>query len=333
MLLRSQKLREHEVSVTEVVAALRAQNTTAPVGKVRGELEDQVSGWSTPRIAGRVRPVSSSSAAARVVRLAQVALVQDGFAELSTVSMRSGHPNVGLAITRTREASTVSVADGIRKVVAEIGATLPQGTKLEVTRDGGVDAQNSLNNVIHALLFGAVLTIFVVYIFLNSWRSTMITALSLPTSVIAAFIAVGWPAHAQFMSLLGLSLAIGVLIGRRHRGAREHCSPHGDGRRPTHRGTQRTSEIGLQLRPTTFSIVAVFIPGAFMPAYRANGSGHSASRGGVGAGQLFISFTLDRCCLPYGRPPGHHLARKTGISLVLHGFQTSGRPQADRYGR
>ena len=79
--------------------------------------------------------------------------------------------------------------------------------------DGGEDASNSLNNVIEALIFGAGLTIFVVYAFLNSWRSTVITALSLPTSAIAAFIAV-WAAGftLNFMTLLGLSLAIGVLI-------------------------------------------------------------------------------------------------------------------------
>ena len=96
-------------------------------------------------------------------------------------------------VTRSREASTVSVAKSVVKAVEEINKDLAKdnpGTKLEVTRDGGKDAQSSLNNVIESLVFGAVLTIFVVYAFLNSWRSTLITALSLPTSVIAAFIAV-----------------------------------------------------------------------------------------------------------------------------------------------
>jgi hypothetical protein len=84
------------------------------------------------------------------------------------------------------------------------------GTKLEVTRDGGDDAQRSLNNVIESLVFGAVLTIFVVYAFLNSWRSTLITALSLPTSVLAAFIAV-W--------LCGFTLNFMTLLGCRWRSA------------------------------------------------------------------------------------------------------------------
>ncbi|HSI56388.1 MAG TPA: efflux RND transporter permease subunit, partial [Ideonella sp.] len=153
VLLRSEKLREYEVSVTDVVAALRAQNATAPVGKVRGTLEDQ-----SIRLVGRIEAPSEfgqiviKRRGSELVRLAQVATVQDGFAELSGFSVRSGHPNVGMSVTRARDASTVSVADQVRKLVAEIGPTLPQGTKLEVTLDGGKDAQSSLNNVIHALV-------------------------------------------------------------------------------------------------------------------------------------------------------------------------------------
>jgi HAE1 family hydrophobic/amphiphilic exporter-1 len=81
-------------------------------------------------------------------------------------------------VIRAREASTVSVANQVRALVAHINRELPPGTTLTVTRDGGNEAQDSLNNVIHALIFGAGLTILVVYIFLNSWRSTAITALS-----------------------------------------------------------------------------------------------------------------------------------------------------------
>ena len=214
VLLLADKLRENAVSVTEVVAALRAQNATAPVGKIRGRLEDQ-----SIRLVGRIEsPVEFEQIVIKrrgseLVRLGQVATVKDDFADLTSVSVRSGNPNVGISVTRTREASTVTVADEVRKLTADINKTLPKGTQLEVTQDGGDAASSSLSNVIHALVFGAGLTVLVVYVFLNSWRSTLITALSLPTSVVAAFIAV-WLAGftLNFMSLLGLSLAIGVLI-------------------------------------------------------------------------------------------------------------------------
>ncbi|MBT9487788.1 MAG: efflux RND transporter permease subunit [Rubrivivax sp.] len=337
VLLRAQKLREQEVSVTEVVAALRAQNATAPVGKVRGELEDQ-----SIRLVGRIEsPAEFGRIVVKrrgdeLVRLSDVAVVQDGFAELSGFSVRSGKPNVGLSITRTREASTVSVANEIRQTMAEIKPTLPPGTVLEVTRDGGEEAENSLNNVIHALVFGAGLTVFVVYVFLNSWRSTLITALSLPTSVIAAFIAV-WLAGftLNFMSLLGLSLAIGVLIDDAIV-VRENIVRHMElGADRVTAALKGTAEIGLAVAATTFSIVAVFIPVAFMPGvsgewFRPFGLTVVASV----LVSLFISFTLDPMLSAYwGDPPGHHLEPKRGLSLWLQKFNTWFDHQSDRYGR
>ncbi|HEX5628357.1 MAG TPA: efflux RND transporter permease subunit, partial [Usitatibacteraceae bacterium] len=205
VLLHAEKLREYNVSVTDVVNALRMQNTTAPVGRVKGPLDEQ-----SIRLVGRIEsPAEFEQIVLRrrgneVVRLGEVASVADGFAELASFSVRNGHPNVGISVTRSRDASTVTVAAKVRDAVKEINKTLPAGTRLEVTQDGGEDAEASLKNVIEALVFGAVLTIFVVYAFLNSWRSTLITALSLPTSVIAAFIAV-WACGftLNFMTLLG----------------------------------------------------------------------------------------------------------------------------------
>ena len=213
-----------------------------------------------------------------LVRLGQVATIEDGFAEMNNLSVRNGHPNVGLAITRTREASTVSVANEVRSLVNSLNDTLPKGTQIDITQDGGKDAENSLNNVIEALVFGAVLTIFVVYVFLNSWRSTLITALSLPTSVITAFIAVWLCGFTlNFMSLLGLSLAIGVLIDDAIV-VRENIvrfMERGFDRREA--ALQGTAEIGLAVAATTFAIVAVFVPVAFM---------------GNGPGQWFKPFAL-----------------------------------------
>jgi hydrophobic/amphiphilic exporter-1 (mainly G- bacteria), HAE1 family len=337
VLLRTEKLREYEVSVTDVVNALRSQNATAPVGKVRGNLEDQ-----SIRLVGRIESpdefgqIVIKRRGSELVRLGQVATVQDGFAELSSVSVRSGKPNVGMSIIRTREASTVSVAESARKLEAEINATLPAGTQLEITQDGGKDAQNSLNNVIHALVFGAGLTIFVVYVFLNSWRSTLITALSLPTSVIAAFIAVWLCGFTlNFMSLLGLSLAIGVLIDDAivvRENIVRHMEMSEDRRTAALNGT---AEIGLAVAATTFSIVAVFVPVAFMPGvsgewFRPFGLTVVASV----LVSLFISFTLDPMLSAYwGDPPGHHSAPKRGISLMLARFNTWFDGLADAYGR
>lgn len=324
ILLRAEKLREFGVSVTEVLQAVRAQNTTAPVGKVRGTLEDQ-----SIRLLGRLASPSEfeqmiiKRTGSNVVRLGQIAEVKDGFAEMTGYSLRNGRPNVGISITRSRDSSTVSVANDARKLVEEIKKELSAGTTLEITQDGGKDAENSLHNVTDALVFGAGLTVFVVYAFLNSWRSTLITALSLPTSVLAAFIAVWVMGFSlNFMSLLGLSLAIGVLIDDAIV-VRENIVRHME------RGSDRvtaaregTAEIGLAVAATTFAIVAVFVPVAFM---------------GQGPGQWFkpfaltvvasvivsllISFTLDPMLSAFwGDPPGYHEQPKRGFGKLLQRF-------------
>jgi hydrophobic/amphiphilic exporter-1 (mainly G- bacteria), HAE1 family len=336
VLLRADKLREYGVSVTEVAQALRAQNTTAPVGKVRGAMEDQ-----SIRLVGRIespREFEQMVVARRngqLVRLGQVAEVVDGFAERTSISTRNGLPNVGISVTRARDSSTVSVANEVRKLTEVIEAELPKGTHLEVTQDSGKNAENSLYNVVHALVFGAGLTVFVVYVFLNSWRSTLITALSLPTSVLAAFIAVWLLGFSlNFMSLLGLSLAIGVLIDDAIV-VRENIVRHME------RGADRvtaaregTAEIGLAVTATTFAIVAVFVPVAFMPGV--SGQWFKPFALTVVASvmvSLLISFTLDPMLSAYwGDPPGHHQAEKKGISLWLQRFNTWFDAQADRYG-
>ena len=213
VLLHAQKLREYGVSVTDVVNALRAQNATAPVGKVRGALEDQ-----SIRLVGRFESPAEFNqmlikrSGDNLIRLGQVATVEDGFAEMGSYSERNGRPNVGISVTRTREASTVSVAKEVRELVDVVNKEQGARTELVITQDGGKDAQNSLDNVVDALFFGAGLTIAVVYVFLNSWRSTLITGLSLPTSVITAFIAVWLCGFTlNFMSLLGFTMAQGAI--------------------------------------------------------------------------------------------------------------------------
>ncbi|KQV46709.1 MULTISPECIES: efflux RND transporter permease subunit [unclassified Duganella] len=337
VLLHADKLREYSVSVVEVAQALRMQNANAPVGKVRGTLDEKAI-----RLVGRIeRPEEFKDVVVKrrgdeLIRLGQLATIEDGFAERNDLSQRSGKPDVGLNIVRSRDASTVSVAKAVRQLVDEVNKEFSDGTKLEITEDGGEFAQNSLNNVIEALVLGAGLTIFVVYAFLNSWRSTLITALSLPTSVIAAFIAVWLCGFTlNFMTLLGLSLAIGVLIDDAIV-VRENIVRHmqlGKDRRTA--ALEGTAEIGLAVAATTFSIMAVFIPVAFMPGipgewFRPFALTVTCSV----AVSLFISFTLDPMLSAFwGDPPDHHSAPKRGIGKALDRFNHWFDQQADRYGK
>ena len=339
VLLRAEKLREHNLSVGEVVAALRSQNSNAPVGKVQSRYDEE-----SIRLVGRIespqefQDIVVKRFGGQIVRLADVATISDGFADINGLSIRSGKPNVGILVTRSRDASTVSVANDVRKLVKDINTEFEKdrpGTRFEITRDGGIDAQRSLNNVIESLMLGAVLTIFVVYAFLNSWRSTLITALSLPTSVIAAFIAVWLSGFTlNFMTLLGLSLAIGVLIDDAIV-VRENIVRHmqrGSDRRTA--SLEGTAEIGLAVAATTFSIIAVFIPVAFMPGVSGEWFRPFAlTVAGSVLVSLAISFTLDPMLSAYwGDPPDHHTSTRKGLGAVLARFNTWFDHQADRYG-
>jgi hydrophobe/amphiphile efflux-1 (HAE1) family protein len=336
VLLRADKLREYNVSVGEVTNALRTQNTNAPVGKIRGEMDEK-----GIRLIGRIeRPEDFQQIVVKrngdqIVRLSQVAEIEDGFADINGLSIRSGKPNVGIQIARSRDASTVALGKKVHALVKVMEQELPPGTKLEVTRDGGEEAQSSLNNVIESLVFGAVLTVFVVYAFLNSWRSTLITAMSLPTSVLAAFIAVWLCGFTlNFMTLLGLSLAIGVLIDDAIV-VRENIVRHmekGSDRRTA--ALEGTAEIGMAVAATTFSIMAVFIPVAFMPGVPGEWFRPFALTVTCSViVSLFISFTLDPMLSAFwGDPPGHDKLPKKGISRVLERFNHWFDHQADRYG-
>jgi len=336
VLLRAEKLREYNVSVSEVTTALRVQNTNAPVGKIRGTLDEK-----SIRLVGRIeRPEDFQSIVVKrmgdtVVRLGQVAEIKDGFADVNSLNIRSGKSNVGIYVARSREASTVTVAKKIREMVTQIQKELPAGTKLEVVRDGGEQAQRSLNNVIESLILGAVLTIFVVYTFLNSWRSTLITALSLPTSVMAAFIAVWLCGFTlNFMTLLGLSLAIGVLIDDAIV-VRENIVRHMENGSPRRKAAlEGTAEIGMAVAATTFSIIAVFIPVAFMPGIAGEWFRPFALTVACSVFvSLGISFTLDPMLSAYwGDPPDYHHQEKKGISKVLAKFNHWFDHQANRYG-
>ena len=336
VLLRSEKLRMHNISVAEIENSLRNQNLTVPGGKLEGLLEDQ-----SIRLIGRLAtPEEFSNIVIKrrgddVLRLGDVAEVVDGTALQESLSFYNGQTSVGISVIRTREASTVAVSNLVRKELVDIRKQFNAGSQIDIADDGGEWAEQSLNNVIEALLFGAMLTILVVYIFLNSWRSTLITALALPTSVLAAFIAVWlFGFSLNFMTLLGLSLAIGVLIDDAIV-VRENIVRHmerGEDRVTASR--EGTKEIGVAVMATTFSIVAVFVPVAFM---------------GGGSGQwfkpfaltvvasvlvsLFISFSLDPMLSSrWSDPVDYQQKPRKGIGALLQRFNRWFDRQADRYG-
>ncbi|WP_348732231.1 efflux RND transporter permease subunit [Rheinheimera texasensis] len=335
--LNSHAMREAKVSAQEVVAALRAQNLAAPVGRVVNGLEEQ-----SIRLQGRLKDVTEFEQMVvkqngdQAIRLGQVADIVDGGAEQRRLSYFNGKKALGIDITKAREASTISVTDDIKAKLEEIQKTLPKEAELVIVSDQGEDVAASMRNVTEALGLGALLTIVVVFVFLNSWRSTLITSLALPTSVLASFIAV-WACGftLNFMSLLGLSLAIGVLIDDAIV-VRENIVRHMEmGKDNMTAARDGTREIGMAVIATTMSIVAVFIPIAFLDGI----TGQWFKPFGLTVAcsvlvSLFISFTIDPMMSAYWHDPDHDKNKqRRGLGKVFQKFNIWFDHQAERYSR
>jgi HAE1 family hydrophobic/amphiphilic exporter-1 len=229
------------------------------------------------------------------VRLNEVARIEDAQEEQRTLAEFSGKRSIGIDIRKVSGANTVDVANGIKRVMTELNTELPSGVQLEVVRDNSTWIKSSLADVQLALMLGALLTVLVVFIFLNSWRSTVITGLTLPVSIISAFLVIyAMNFTINTLTLMALSLAVGILIDDAIV-VRENIVRHverGEGHMEAAR--HGTAEIGFAVLATTLSIVAVFVPVAFMGGI----VGRFFYQFGIVVAfavlvSLFVSFTLD----------------------------------------
>jgi HAE1 family hydrophobic/amphiphilic exporter-1 len=260
--------------------------------------------------------------------------VKDGTEEPRSAAFYNGEQAVGIDIVKSKGFSTTAVADDIRRQVEQIQQRLPASVSLQIVRDAGVRVANSVENVQSALVEGAALTVLVVFLFLNSWRSTVITGLALPVSVLASFVAVwAFGFTLNTMSLLGLSLAIGILIDDAIV-VRENIVRHVEmGKDHYHAAFEGTDEIGLAVAATTFSIVAVFVPVAFM--YGISGQWFKPFALTIACAvlvSLFVSFSLDPMLSAYWADPQTEAhERRNPIARALERFNKWFDRMADRY--
>src|SRR5687767_5972159 len=332
--LKPEALQAANVSIGEVVQALQAQNLAVPVGRLNGELDEK-----TIRLKGRLegpRDFAQMIVAERggsVVRLGQVADVLDGTEEQRSLALFNGKESVGIEITKSKGYSTTDVSDKIRAKIVDLQKKVPRGVQIEIVRDAGTRVATAVRNVQEALIEGALLTVLVVFLFLNSWRSTVITGVALPISVLASFIAV-WALgfKLETMSLLGLSLAIGILIDDAivvRENIVRHVEMGKDHYRAAHDGTD---EIGLAVAATTFSIVAVFVPVGFM--YGVAGQWFKPFALTIASSvlvSLFVSFSLDPMLSAYWADPHQTEEQKSWITKKLDRFNRWFNSLAGRY--
>lgn len=294
--LSAERMASRGVTVQQVMATVGAENLEVPTGRLElGQGEKLV------RVTGRLtdaRDFDQLVVDVRdgvPIRLADVARTIDDAEEARSAALVNGVPGIGIDMRKITGGNTVEIAERIMAKTEELQKRLPPGVELSVVRDDSVWIRHSVEDVKTTIIIGAILTILVVFTFLNSWRSTVITGLTLPVSVIAAFLAVyAFGYTLNTMTLMALSLAIGILIDDAivvRENIVRHVAMGEDHLTAARRGT---SEIGLAVLATTLSILCVFIPVGFMGGivgkfFKEFGLTVAAAV----AVSLFVSFTLD----------------------------------------
>jgi hydrophobe/amphiphile efflux-1 (HAE1) family protein len=330
--LQPGQLLAYRIGVDEVMNAIRQTNQDMPAGALRANSSEQL-----VRVEGKLKNIDAfrriivARRGGSPVYLEQLATVVDGEQEQQSIGRINGRPGLTLNIFKTQEANLVAVGEELDKAMTQLRRSLPADVEIQPIFETARSVKNSLDNVKRTIVEGGMLTIFIVFLFLHSWRSTVITGLTLPISVMSTFIAMyAFGFTLNYVTLMALSLCIGLLIDDAIV-VRENIVRHlGMGK--DHKGAARdgTEEIGLAVMATTFAICAVFIPVAFMSGI----IGRVFFQFGITVAvavlvSLFVSFTLDPMLSSIWRDPiesrfkwlpwlGHLMERVEGGVIKLH---------------
>jgi len=294
--IRPDQLKSLGVGIDEVMNAITATNANLPAGRIsHGARENLVRIEGKMKEAADFKRIVVATRTGGPIYLSQVADIADGAAEEQSISRVNGERAVTLEIAKIQDANTVQVGNGVKAAIEAMKESLPKDVQFRILDDKAKNVQGQLDNVKDTIMEGAMLTMVIVFFFLHSWRSTIITGLTLPISVLASFIAMKWFGFTlNFLTLMALSLCIGLLIDDAIV-VRENIVRHlGMGKNHVRAAEDGTNEIGLAVMATTFAIVAVFVPIAFMKGI----IGRFFLQFGITVAvavlvSLFVSFTLD----------------------------------------
>ncbi|MFG6413400.1 efflux RND transporter permease subunit [Roseateles sp. DC23W] len=290
------RLRAYGVTPAEIAKAMADANADQPVGLLSDQTSDAIL-----RVEGRVKDPKAFGQMV-VARRGNLALTLNDLGTLverereqESIARINGQPAVSFNVFKQQDANIVKTGEAVKDAMDELRKTLPKDVELRLIYAASDFVKGSLDGLRHTLIEGALLTVAIVFLFLHSWRSTIITGLTLPIAVISSFIAV----HAfgftlNFMTMMALSLCIGLLIDDAIV-VRENIVRHvGMGKDHRQASFDGTNEIGLAVMATTFAICAVFVPVAFMGGI----IGKFFYPFGITVAvavlvSLFVSFTLD----------------------------------------
>ncbi|SHJ69647.1 efflux RND transporter permease subunit [Propionispora hippei] len=264
--LDSNKLAAYGLTIPEVTNSLRNENMETPGGKVTDgnrETSLRTMGSLTSPQAILDLPVARRDGVQLFVK--NIASVADTTKSVTSITKLNGSPAVGLDIMKQSGSNTVEVVTNVKKELETIKKDLPPGVEISLVRDNSKNINDSIHDVLFNLIFGGVLAVGIVFLFLGNWRSTMIAAIAIPTSIITSFLAMkALNFTLNTMSLLALSLAVGLLIDDAIV-VIENIVRHLEmGKDKFKAASEGTAEIGLAVTATTLTLVAVFLPVGMM---------------------------------------------------------------------
>ena len=290
------RLAAYQIPITAIRTALTRQNTDIPGGNVNTGREELVLRTLGRYVDARAfEELVIATVDGSPIKLRDVGRVEDGTKEQRSLSRLNGVPTVSLEIRRQSGANTIEVINGIKRELPRVAAQLPADVKLETIRDQSRYIESALHEIEVHLVLGSILASLVVFLFMRSWRSTVIAAVAIPCSVISTF---GMMRALDFtlnsVTMLALVLMVGVVIDDAIV-VLENIFRFIEEKRMNPRDAAReaTRDIGLAVLATTFSLVVIFLPVSFMSSI----SGRFLYQFGITAAvailvSLLVCFTL-----------------------------------------
>ena len=264
--LDMQALTAKGLSPSNVSDAINAQNLILPAGTAKmGEREYNIRLNSSPDVAAELNNMPIKIVNGAVVTIGDVANVHDGYAVQNSIVRENGRRSALLTVLKSGDASTLSVVERIKQALPKIGQTLPPALKIEQLFDQSIFVRASINGVVREALIAACLTAAMILLFLGSWRSTLIVAVSIPLSILCSIIALGALGQTlNVMTLGGLALAVGILVDDATVEIENVHRNMGMGKKLQTAILDGAMQIAAPTFVSTLSICIVFVPVAFL---------------------------------------------------------------------
>ncbi|KPK82048.1 MAG: hypothetical protein AMS25_03985 [Gemmatimonas sp. SM23_52] len=266
VLVHPDRLRAYGLAITDVARLVGAENLSVPAGRI-----------TEPDAEFSVRVVGEYESIQEIedlpvflpeggrVRLADIATLREGFADVREIARYNGQPTVSLSIQKQSDANTVATAAGVFDAVDELRAQLPPSAVIEIARDASEFIRDAVQDILRNMLIGIGLTTLVLFLFLHSWRGTVIAAIAMPATIVATFLALGQAGFTiNIMTLMALGITVGILVTNTiivleniYRYLDRGSSPH----EATETGT---TEVAVAVVASALTNLVVFTPIAFM---------------------------------------------------------------------